>query len=592
LEETDIQEQINSTNGASSAESAEPAPAPRRRTRAVKTAPPEADIVDVAAETRPESKPSSRARSAAAVAEPEAGQPEADEAAPTRRERQFRREDRAQREDAQAREESQPRDDAQPREGRQWRSRDGGERSEGRSERRWGDRGASERGERQDRGERPERPERPERDNQRQMAPLNIAELEQKTREQLIEIGAQMGLEEAGVLRKSDLIFRLLQSQAEARGNVFSGGFLEVSDDGNYGFLRGESMLPGPHDIYVSQSQLRRFALRPGDYVTGQVRHPKDNEKYYGLLKVEAVNGMDPETAKRRPYFENLTAIFPNQQLKLETTPDNLTHRLIDLIAPIGRGQRGLIVSPPKAGKTMLLKNIANGISTNYPDVHLIVLLIGERPEEVTDMQRSVRGEVVSSTFDEPVEDHTRVAEMALERAKRLVEAGKDVVILLDSITRLTRAYNLALPPSGRTLSGGVDPVALYPPKRLFGAARKCEEGGSLTVLATCLVDTGSRMDEVVFEEFKGTGNLELRLDRKLAERRFYPAIDVQGSSTRREELLLDEKTLKGVWLVRRMTAMISQNSPNQLEATERLLERIARTTTNEEFLSGLRTDL
>jgi transcription termination factor Rho len=424
------------------------------------------------------------------------------------------------------------------------------------------------------------------------MAPLNIAELEQKTREQLIEIGAQMGLEDAGVLRKSDLIFRLLQAQAEARGNVFSGGFLEVSDDGNYGFLRGESMLPGPHDIYVSQSQLRRFALRPGDYVTGQVRHPKDNEKYYGLLKVEAVNGMDPETAKRRPYFENLTAIFPNQQLRLETTPDNLTHRLIDLIAPIGRGQRGLIVSPPKAGKTMLLKNIANGIATNYPDVHLMVLLIGERPEEVTDMQRSVRGEVVSSTFDEPVEDHTRVAEMALERAKRLVEAGKDVVILLDSITRLTRAYNLALPPSGRTLSGGVDPVALYPPKRLFGAARKCEEGGSLTVLATCLVDTGSRMDEVVFEEFKGTGNLELRLDRKLAERRFYPAIDVQGSSTRREELLLDEKTLKGVWLVRRMTAMISQNSPNQLEATERLLERIARTTTNEEFLASLRTDL
>ena len=594
MEETDIQEQVNSTNGASSADPAESASAPRRRTRAVKAAPPDSDVVDVAAETQPESKPPSRARSAAAAAEPEPGQPDSASAddAPPRRERTFRREDRAQREDAQAREESQPRDDALPRESRQWRSREGGERSEGRSERRWGDRGGSERSERQDRGDRPERQERQERDNQRQMAPLNIAELEQKTREQLIDIGAQMGLEDAGVLRKSDLIFRLLQSQAEARGNVFSGGFLEVSDDGNYGFLRGESMLPGPHDIYVSQSQLRRFALRPGDYVTGQVRHPKDNEKYYGLLKVEAVNGMDPETAKRRPYFENLTAIFPNQQLKLETTPDNLTHRLIDLIAPIGRGQRGLIVSPPKAGKTMLLKNIANGIATNYPDVHLIVLLIGERPEEVTDMQRSVRGEVVSSTFDEPVEDHTRVAEMALERAKRLVEAGKDVVILLDSITRLTRAYNLALPPSGRTLSGGVDPVALYPPKRLFGAARKCEEGGSLTVLATCLVDTGSRMDEVVFEEFKGTGNLELRLDRKLAERRFYPAIDVQGSSTRREELLLDEKTLKGVWLVRRMTAMISQNSPNQLEATERLLERIARTTTNEEFLASLRTDL
>ena len=571
LQETETQEQTTPNTETTAPEAGPPPPAPRRRTRAAKAAPPESEVVDVAAVTAESAPPAA-----------ETGNERSDDQpALSRRERQFRREPREPKEEGE-----QP----QPREERQWRPRDGSEGRDAREprERRWGDR-------ERDRGERPERaerPERPEREGQRQMAPLNIAELEQKTREQLIEIGAQMGLDDAGVLRKSDLIFRLLQAQAEARGNVFSGGFLEVSDDGNYGFLRGESMLPGPHDIYVSQSQLRRFALRPGDYVTGQVRHPKDNEKYYGLLKVEAVNGMDPETAKRRPYFENLTAIFPNQQLKLETTPDNLTHRLIDLIAPIGRGQRGLIVSPPKAGKTMLLKNIANGIATNYPDVHLMVLLIGERPEEVTDMQRSVRGEVVSSTFDEPVEDHTRVAEMALERAKRLVEAGKDVVILLDSITRLTRAYNLALPPSGRTLSGGVDPVALYPPKRLFGAARKCEEGGSLTVLATCLVDTGSRMDEVVFEEFKGTGNLELRLDRKLAERRFYPAIDVQGSSTRREELLLDEKTLKGVWLVRRMTAMISQNSPNQLEATERLLERIARTTTNEEFLASLRTDL
>jgi transcription termination factor Rho len=421
---------------------------------------------------------------------------------------------------------------------------------------------------------------------------LNLAELQAMPPEQLLTIAEEMGLADVSGLRKQDLIFRLLQGQAETRGNIFAGGFLEVSDDGNYGFLRGERMMPGPHDIYVSQSQLRRFALRPGDYVTGQVRQPRDNEKYYGLLKVEAVNGTDPETARRRPHFENLTAIFPNQQLKLETTHDNLTHRLIDLVAPIGRGQRGLIVSPPKAGKTMLLKNIANGITSNHPDVHLIVLLVGERPEEVTDMQRTVRGEVVSSTFDEPVEDHTRVAEMALERAKRLVETGKDVVILLDSITRLTRAYNLALPPSGRTLSGGVDPIALYPPKRLFGAARKCEEGGSLTIIATCLIDTGSRMDEVVFEEFKGTGNLELRLDRRLAERRFYPAIDIQASSTRREELLLDEKTLKGVWLVRRMTAMISQNSPNQLEATERLLDRLSRTATNEEFLTSLKTEI
>ncbi len=422
--------------------------------------------------------------------------------------------------------------------------------------------------------------------------PLNIAELEVMARENIIEVGVGMGIEDAATLRKPDLILKLLQVQAEQRGNVFSGGFLEVSDDGNYGFLRGERMLPGPHDIFVSQAQLRRYGLRPGDYVTGQVRTPRDNEKYYGLLKVEAVNGLDPEVAKRRPYFENLTAIFPNEQLIIETTPDNLTNRIIDLVAPIGRGQRGLIVSPPKAGKTMLLKNIANGIAANYPDIHLMVVLIGERPEEVTDMRRGVRGEVVSSTFDEPVEDHTRVAEMAVERAKRLVEGGQDVVILMDSITRLTRAYNLALPPSGRTLSGGVDPVALYPPKRIFGAARKCEEAGSLTILATCLVDTGSRMDEVVFEEFKGTGNLELRLDRKLAERRFYPAIDIQASSTRREELLLDERTLKGVYLVRRMTAMISQNAPNQLEATERLLERLARTTTNEEFLASLKTDL
>ena len=443
-----------------------------------------------------------------------------------------------------------------------------------------------------DRDDRPERPNAEQRVDRSNAAPLNITELEALPRENLIDLATEMGLPDAAAMRKQDLIIRLLQVQAESRGNIFAGGFLEVSDDGNYGFLRGERMLPGPHDIYVSQSQLRRFALRAGDYVTGQVRQPRDNEKYYGLLKVEAVNGMDPEVAKRRPFFENLTAIFPKEQMKLETTPDNLTHRIIDLIAPVGRGQRGLIVSPPKAGKTMLLKNIANGITTNYPDVHLIVLLIGERPEEVTDMQRTVRGEVVSSTFDEPVEDHTRVAEMALERAKRLVECGKDVVILMDSITRLTRAYNLALPPSGRTLSGGVDPVALYPPKRLFGAARKCEEGGSLTILATCLVDTGSRMDEVVFEEFKGTGNLELRLDRKLAERRFYPAIDIQASGTRREELLLDEKTLRGVYLVRRMTAMISQNAPNQLEATERLLERLARTSTNEEFLTSLKTDL
>jgi len=376
-------------------------------------------------------------------------------------------------------------------------------------------------------------------------------------------------------------------TDAERESALTTGGILEIVDDG-YGFLRGESLLPGANDVYVSQSQIRRFGLRTGDYVTGQVRPPKDSEKYYGLLRVEHVNGVDPEVAKGRPYFENLTAIFPNEMIDLETPSSDLSGRLINLISPIGRGQRGLIVSPPKAGKTFLLKAIAAGVAANYPDIHLMVALIGERPEEVTDMKRSVKGEVVASTFDEPVEDHTRVAEMALERAKRLVEGGKDVVILLDSITRLTRAYNLAMPPSGRTLTGGMDPVALYPPKRFFGAARNCEEGGSLTVIATCLVDTGSRMDEVIFEEFKGTGNQELRLDRRLAERRTFPAIDIAGSSTRREELLLDEATLRQVWLMRRMMSMIASNASNPSEATERLLERLSRTGSNAEFLATL----
>jgi transcription termination factor Rho len=418
--------------------------------------------------------------------------------------------------------------------------------------------------------------------------PLNIAEMEKMGAEALIAIAAERGLQNVTGMRRDDLIWRVLQIQTEYGGAVYSSGVLEIVDDG-FGFLRvPDRLLPGPNDVYVSQSQIRRFALRTGDFVTGQVRPPKDSEKYYGLLRVETVDGVDPEIARRRPYFENLTAIFPNEHLVTETTGDNLTTRVIDLITPIGRGQRGLIVSPPKAGKTLLLKAIAQGISANYKDIHLMVLLVGERPEEVTDMKRSVDGEVVSSTFDEPVEDHTRVSEMALERAKRLVEFGKDVVILMDSITRLTRAYNLAMPPSGRTLSGGVDPIALYPPKRFFGAARNCEEGGSLTIIATCLVDTGSRMDEVIFEEFKGTGNMELRLDRRLAERRYFPAIDIQLSSTRREELLLDAETLKQIWLVRRMAAMIATNSPNSTEATERLLDRLQRTENNQEFLATL----
>ncbi|MGC8838272.1 MAG: transcription termination factor Rho, partial [Anaerolineae bacterium] len=354
---------------------------------------------------------------------------------------------------------------------------------------------------------------------------MNIAELEPLTLTQLRDMAREMGITGYTRLKKHELIMRLLQADAERQGFIFGGGVLEIMPDG-IGFLRSDHLLPGPEDVYVSQSQIRRFGMRTGDWVVGQVRPPKETEKYYGLLRVDAINGVDPEVAKRRPHFDSLTPIFPNKQIVLETEPHILATRLIDIIAPIGRGQRGLIVSPPKAGKTTILKQIANGITTNYPDIHLMVVLIGERPEEVTDMDRSVEADVVASTFDDPVENHVRVAEMALERAKRLVEGGRDVVILLDSITRLARAYNLVVPPSGRTLSGGLDPAALYPPKRFFGAARNIEEGGSLTIIATCLVDTGSRMDDVIYEEFKGTGNMELHLNRKLAERRFFPAFE------------------------------------------------------------------
>ncbi len=415
---------------------------------------------------------------------------------------------------------------------------------------------------------------------------MNIAELEAKTRDELQDIAKELGVTGYSALKKQDLIFRILQAQTEQQGYLFGGGILEIVEDG-YGFLRKDGFLPGPADVYVSQTQIRRFGLRTGDMVTGQVRPPKDNEKYYGLLRVEAVNGLDPEVAKRRPHFEQLTPIFPREMYNLETVPSNLTQRVVNLVAPIGRGQRGLIVSPPKAGKTTILKHIANGITTNYNDVHLMVLMIGERPEEVTDVKRSVKGEVVSSTFDEPVEDHRIVAEMALERAKRLVEGGRDVVILLDSITRLTRAYNLIVPPSGRTLSGGVDPAALYPPKRFFGAARKQEEGGSLTIIATCLVDTGSRMDDVIYEEFKGTGNMEIMLDRKLSEKRIFPAIDIPRSGTRREELLLDEPTLKHVVTLRRMISAIGGT-----EGIEAMLGRMARTSSNREFLATLSKDI
>jgi transcription termination factor Rho len=415
---------------------------------------------------------------------------------------------------------------------------------------------------------------------------LTIAELEAKSTEELAEMARELEIPSFGRLPKQEQMVRLLRAQTEKDGQIFGDGILEIIEDG-FGFLRGPRFLPGPDDIYVSQSQIRRFGLRTGDRISGQVRPPKDNEKFFSLLRVEAVNGIDAETARRRPSFDTLTPIFPLELINLETAPNILSTRLLNLVAPIGRGQRGLIVSPPKAGKTMLLKAIANGISSNCPDIHLMVCLIGERPEEVTDMRRSIEGEVISSTFDEPVEDHTKVAEMALERAKRLVEGGRDVVILLDSITRLARAYNLAVPPSGRTLSGGIDPVALYPPKRFFGAARNIEGGGSLTVVSTCLIDTGSRMDDVIYEEFKGTGNMELHLDRKLAERRIYPSIDVQRSGTRREELLLDESTLRQVWTMRRMVSMLGGS-----EGTELLLSRLSKTQANDEFLETLNRDV
>ena len=415
---------------------------------------------------------------------------------------------------------------------------------------------------------------------------MTIAELETKTLSDLHEIAKEIDIPGYARLRKQDLIIKLMHNQTEQATNVFSSGILDIVSDG-FGFLRSDRMLPGPDDVYVSQSQIRRFGLRTGDRVAGQVRPPKENERYFSLLRVELVNGIDPEIARNRPHFDQLTPIFPNEQFKLATDPNILSTRLVDLVSPIGRGQRGLIVSPPKAGKTMLMKSIANGITSNHPDVHLMVLLVGERPEEVTDMRRSVKGEVISSTFDESVEDQTKVTEMTLERAKRLVEGGQDVVILMDSITRVARAYNLDMPPSGRTLSGGIDPVALYPPKRFFGAARNIEEGGSLTIVATCLVDTGSRMDDVIYEEFKGTGNSELVLERRLAEKRIFPAIDVTRSSTRREELLFGPEMMRQIWTMRRMVGMLNEN-----EGTELVLTRLAKTRTNEEFLTTLGRNL
>ena len=416
---------------------------------------------------------------------------------------------------------------------------------------------------------------------------MNMAELEAKTLDELRSQAKEFEVSGFSKLKKSDLILKVLKANAEAQGYIFGGGVLEIIQDG-IGFLRSVDLLPGPDDIYVSQSQIRRFGLRTGDMVIGQVRPPKDTEKYFGLLRVEAVNGLDPEAAKKRPVFERLTPIFPEERLQLETKKHILATRLLDILAPIGRGQRGLIVSPPKAGKTTILKQIANGISENHQDIHMMVVLIGERPEEVTDMDRSVDAEVMAATFDDPETAQTRVAEMALAKAKRLVEGGRDVVILMDSLTRLARAYNMVVPPSGRTLSGGIDPAALYPPKRFFGAARNLEEGGSLTIIATTLVDTGSRMDDVIYEEFKGTGNMEMHLSRKLSERRFFPAIDIERSSTRREDLLLSPDDLARVWTLRRMITAVGGGG----EATEMILDRLPKTDNNAEFLATLNKEI
>ncbi len=410
------------------------------------------------------------------------------------------------------------------------------------------------------------------------MDPLELSELEKKSAEELQDIAKGLEIDN-GYSKRQDLIFKILKAFAEQSGLIFDQGVLEILPDG-WGFLRHSNFSPTANDVYVSQSQIKRFGLRTGDIVSGQVRPPKDTEKYYSLLRVQAVSNMDPEAARNRKHFDDLTPIYPNEQLVLETGSDNYAARMIDLIAPIGKGQRGLIVSPPKAGKTTLLKTIANSITHNHPEVVLLVLLIDERPEEVTDIRRSVDGMVVSSTFDELPENHMRVADMVLEMSKRLVESGKDVVVLLDSITRLSRASNLTVNPSGRTLSGGLDPSALYRPKRFIGAARNIEEGGSLTVIGTALVETGSRMDDAIFEEFKATGNMELVLDRNLAERRIFPAIDIKRSGTRHDELLYDDDTLKQVWQLHRILAAL-----DVVEATELLNDRLKGTKSNKEFL-------
>ena len=416
---------------------------------------------------------------------------------------------------------------------------------------------------------------------------LNLASLKDRSISELTHIAKEMGIEGATGLRKQELIFKVLAAQTEKSGLIFSEGVLETLPDG-FGFLRAPeyNYLPGPDDIYVSPSQIRKFDLRTGDTVSGQIRPPKEGERYFALIKVEAINFEDPGQAREKVFFDNLTPLYPDEQLKMETgSPDNLPARVIDLVTPIGKGQRALIVAPPRTGKTMLLQTIANSITENHPEVSLIVLLIDERPEEVTDMQRSVRGEVISSTFDEPPTRHVQVADMVIEKAKRLVEHKRDVVILLDSITRLARAHNAVVPPSGKILSGGIDSNALQRPKRFFGAARNIEEGGSLTIIATALIDTGSRMDDVIFEEFKGTGNSEIHLDRKLSDKRLFPAIDLQRSGTRKEELLIDKENLNRIWVMRRVL-----NPLSPVEQMEVVLERLSKTKTNAEFLASMQT--
>jgi len=418
-------------------------------------------------------------------------------------------------------------------------------------------------------------------DKDRDKASFDIAAMKSRTIADLMEVAQELGVQGASGLRKQELIFKILETQTTKSGNIFARGVLEILPEG-YGFLRSPdyNYLPGPDDIYVSPSQIKRFDLRTGDTVTGQVRPPKDGERYFALLRVEAVNFEPPDKAKVKTIFDNLTPLYPDEKIRLETKDREFTTRIIDLLAPIGKGQRGLIVSPPKAGKTIILQKIANAITENNPEIDLIVLLIDERPEEVTDMERSVDGEVVSSTFDEPPERHVQVAEMVIEKARRLVEHGRDVVILLDSITRLARAHNTVVPHSGKILSGGVDANALQRPKRFFGAARNIEEGGSLTILGTALIETGSRMDEVIFEEFKGTGNMELVLDRKLADRRIFPAIDINKSGTRREELLLEKDVLNKVWILRKFLSEL-----NLVEGMEFLTSKMADSKTNKKFL-------